>query len=223
MLGRFNRWDRGYSSNYFARLIKATIHRDAQTKIENLGFVKRYTAEFLGFTSSTALCDILNIPLLPFQETDALAKRYAVKFSDDLAAQTVIDVPDADLKFEVVLRDIDKSSVVSSYRSTANITRTVVLRFIVSEVDFSGGNDRQIINTVLRYSAGDKLAIRSREDDTPERDYVMFDRLIYRTLTTFLSGLIGSDESALADVNVKRSAMEPSLPKLSELLKRTRT
>jgi hypothetical protein len=93
-LERFNKWDQGFSSNYFARLTKATIHPDAQSKLAAYKIEQTLNAELLGFSSSSAICDNLNIPLLPFQENDALAKRYAVTFSDDLTAQGNIDIPD---------------------------------------------------------------------------------------------------------------------------------
>jgi hypothetical protein len=130
-LERFNKWDQGFSSNYFARLTKATIHPEAQTKLVAYKIEQTLNAELLGFSSSSAICDNLNIPLLPFQENDALAKRYAVTFSDDLTAQGNIDIPDADLKFEVVLRDVDKQVTVSSQKGVNIVKRTVVMRVIV--------------------------------------------------------------------------------------------
>ena len=35
-LGRFSKWDRGFSSNYFARLTQSTIHKDARVGLDSL-------------------------------------------------------------------------------------------------------------------------------------------------------------------------------------------
>lgn len=220
-LKRFNKWDQGFSSNYFARLTKATIHKDAQTKLNSFGIESQLTPELLGFSSSSALCDNLDIPLLPFQENDALGKRFAVKFSDDLAAQQLIDIPDADLRFEVVLRDVDKQRIDSTQRGVTIVRRSVVLRLMVYD-EYSNLPDKRLLNVLAMSTGEDRIPLQSTEDDTPERDLVFLDRLITRTLTQLLKGLATRNAQLLGSVEVKLSAVEPALPRLLELCMKTR-
>jgi hypothetical protein len=220
-LGRFNKWDQGFSSNYFARLTKASIHPDAQAKLASYKINQILNPELLGFSSSSAICDNLNIPLLPFQENDALAKRYAVKFSDNLAAQQEITIPDADLKFEVVLRDVDKKIIHSSQRGVTIIRRTLVIRFLAFD-EFSNDKDKRFLNVLAATTHEDRTPLNSTEDDTPERDLVFFDRLLTRTLANLLSGLAKRDAQTLAQAEVRFDAVAPAIPRLLELCAKTR-
>ena len=220
-LGRFNKWDQGFSSNYFARLTKASIHPDAQAKLASYKIDQILNSELLGFSSSSAICDNLNIPLLPFQENDALAKRYAVKFSDDLAAQQEITIPDADLKFEVVLRDVDKKIIHSSQRGVTIIRRTLVIRFLVFD-EYANEKDKRFLNVLAATTHEDRTPLNSTEDDTPERDLVFFDRLLTRTLGNLLSGLAKRDAQTLAQAEVRLDAVAPAIPRLLELCAKTR-
>lgn len=220
-LKRFNKWEQGFSSNYFARLTKATIHKDAADKLAAMKLQRLLSEEMLGFAASAALCDHLDIPLLPYQENDALAKRYAVKFSDDLSAQQQVEVPDADLKFELVLRDIDKQRIDSSQRGVTVVRRSVVLRLLVID-EFGGGRDKPLLNVLAASTGEDRIPLGSTEDDTPERDLVFLDRLISRTLSNLLTGLTKRDERLLAAAEVKLSAVGPALPRLAELCAKTR-
>lgn len=220
-LGRFNKWDQGFSSNYFARVTKSTIHKDAKDKLAAYRIQNVLTEELLGFSTSSYVCDNLDIPLLPFQENDALAKRYAVKFSDDLSAQQKINIPDADLKFEVVLRDLDKQVTVSTQKGVNIVKRTVVVRFIVFD-EFSNLPDKKILNVLASTTGEDRTPLNSNEDDTPERDLIFFDRLISRTLNNLLKGMATKNESQLASAEVKLSFVAPALPRLLELCAKTR-
>lgn len=219
--GRFNKWDQGFSSNYFARLTKSGIHKDAQAKLASYKITNIFNEELLGFSTSSALCDNLDIPLLPYQENDALAKRYAVKFSDDLAAQQEISIPDADLRFEILLRDLDKQMIHSTQRGVTIVRRTAVIRLVVFD-EFSDLPDKKILNVLAMSTGEDRIPLQSIEDDTPERDVVFFDRLITRTLSNLLRGLVTRDESTLAAAEVKLSFVAPALPRLLELCAKTR-
>lgn len=221
-LKRFNKWDQGFSTNFFARLTRASIHKDAAEKLRLLRINHTYNEEFLGFSASTSLCDNLNIPLLPYQESEALAKRYSVKFSNDLAAQGEISIPDADLRFELVLRHIDKRLTPSSQRGVTIIRRDVVLRLIVYD-EFSSLPEKKLLNVLAESTGEDRLPLDPREDDTPERDLVIFDRLISRTLSQLLQGLANRDEQILAAVEIKLSFVAPALPRLLELCAKTRS
>lgn len=220
-LGRFNKWDKGFSSNYFARLTRASIHDDVKGKLSTFGLQKTLTAELLGFSTSSALCDSLDIPLLPYQENDALAKRYAVKFSDSLTAQNKIEIPDADLKFEIVLRDLDKQVIHSSQRGVTILRRKVVVRMIVYD-EYSNLPDKKILNVLASSSGEDRIPLNSTEDDTPERDLVFYDRLLSQTFANLLRGMATQNENTLAQAEVKLSFVAPALPRLLELCAKTR-
>ena len=220
-LGRFNKWDQGFASNYFARLTKASVHAEAQAKLASYKIDQFLNHELLGFSSSSVICDNLNIPLLPFQENDALAKRYAVKFSDDLAAQHEIAIPDADLKFEVVLRDVDKKIIHSTQRGVTIIRRTLVIRFLIID-EFSSEKDKKILNVLAATTHEDRTPLNSTEDDTPERDLVFFDRLLSRTLVNLLRGMATRDAKTLALAGVKLDLVAPAIPRLLELCAKTR-
>ena len=163
----------------------------------------------------------MNIPLLPFQENDALAKRYAVKFSDDLSAQNEIAIPDADLKFEVVLRDLDKKIIHSTQRGVTIIRRTLVLRFLAID-EFANEKDKRFLNVLAASTHEDRTPLNSAEDDTPERDLVFFDRLLSRTLVNLLSGMAKRDPQTLAQAEVRLDAVAPAIPRLLELCAKTR-
>ena len=220
-LGRFNKWDRGFSSNFFARVTGSSIHKDAQTKLNAFKINSILNPELLGFSASSAICDNLDIPLLPFKENDALAKRYAVKFSDDLAAQQEIEIPDADFRFEIVLRDLDKELVHSSQRGVTIIKRTAVIRLIIFDM-FSSLPENKLLNVLAMSTSEDRIPLQSTEDDTPERDLVFYDRLITRTLTNLLKGLQSRNENTLAAAEVKLSQVAPALPRFAELCAKTK-
>jgi hypothetical protein len=220
-LGRFNKWDQGFSSNFFARLTSASVHKDVLPKLAAYKIHNVLNDELLGFMTSSALCDNLDIPLLPYQENDALSKRYAVKFTDDLAAQQQINIPDADLRFEIVLRDVDKQKTDSTQRGVTIVRRSVVIRLIVID-EFSSLPDKKLLNVLAMSTGEDRIPLQSTEDDTPERDLVFFDRLISRTLTNLLRGMVTRNASTLAAIEVKLSSLEPALPRLLELCAKTR-
>lgn len=220
-LGRFNKWDRGFSNSFFARLTAASIHKDAQAKLNNFKINEVLNTELLGFSASSSICDNLDIPLLPFKENDALAKRYAVKFTDDLAAQQEVEIPDADFRFEIVLRDIDKEITHSSQRGVTIVKRTAVIRLVIFDM-FSSLPENKLLNVLAMSTSEDRIPLQSTEDDTPERDVVFYDRLITRTLTNLLKGLITRNENTLAAAEVKLSVVAPALPRFAELCAKTK-
>jgi hypothetical protein len=221
-LSRFNKWGRGYKANYFARVTLAEIHKELLPKLEQLRIDKIFNREFVGFSASSSICDHLDVPLLPFQENDALAKRYAVKFTDDLRAQDVANIPDADLKFEVIIRDVEKQVVPSKQMGITIIRRQVVINFRVRD-GFSPSDAKPLFQTFA--AAGhdeDKIPHGSTEDDTPDRDVVFFDRLLTRTLSFLLRGIVANDPELLKQANVKYDVVAGSIPKLLELCAKTR-
>lgn len=219
-LGRFNKPGQNYASNFFAQLTRAEVHKDAQAKLAALGIEQQLNGELLGFASSATICDALNVPLLPFRENDALAKRYAVKFAGVNMAQDVAQIPDADLRFEVILRDIDKQVIPSRQKGITLLRRQAVLNFrVFNAFDLS----KPVLQTFAAVDPhDDKIPFDSKTDDTPERDLVFFDRLVTRTLSLLLQGLVKRDAQLLAQVDVKLDAVAPAIPRLLELIAKTR-
>lgn len=219
-LGRFNKPGQGYAGNFFAQLTRAEVHREALPKLAALGIDQKLNGELLGFSASSTICDALNVPMLPFRENDALAKRYAVKFSGVNIAQDVAQIPDADLRFEVILRDIDKQIIPSRQKGITILRRQVVLNFrVFSAFDLS----KPLLQTFAAVDPhDDKIPFDSNADDTPERDLVFFDRLVTRTLSLLLQGLARRDAKLLAAVDVKLDAVAPALPRLLDQIAKTR-
>ena len=219
-LGRFNKPGQGYSGNYFAQLTRAEVHKEALAKITTLGIEGMLNADLLGFSASSTICDALSVPMLPYRENDALAKRYAVKFSSVNAAQDVAQIPDADLRFEVILRDIDKQVIPSRQKGITILRRQVVLNFrVFNAYDLS----KPVLQTFAAVDPHeDKIPYDSKNDDTPERDLVFFDRLVTRTLSQLLQGLAKRDANLLAQVDVKLDAVAPAIPRLNEFLAKAR-
>ncbi len=222
-LGDFSKWNQSYSSNYFARVSRADFHPEAREKIKQLKAEHLFGKELVGYSASALICDLLDIPLLPFQENDALAKRYAVKFSNDLQAQdNKISIPDADLLFEVIIRDIDKQIIPSKQMGVTTIRRQVVVNFRVRNA-FDGEGAKPFFQTFAAANHDDdRIPHGSTEDDTPERDVVFFDRLLTRTLTFLLRGIVKKDQEELKKANVKYDSIAASIPRLQELCAKTR-
>ena len=219
-LGRFNKPGQSYSGNIFAQVTRAEVHKDAAAKLATMGVDGMLNGELLGFSASSTICDALNVPLLPFRENDALAKRYAVKFAGVNMAQDVAQIPDADLRFEVILRDVDKQVIPSRQKGITILRRQVVLNFrVFNAYDLS----KPLLQTFAAVDPhDDKIPFDSKADDTPERDLVFFDRLVTRTLSTLLQGLAKRDSNLLAQVDVKLDAVAPAIPRLNEFLAKAR-
>lgn len=219
-LGRFNKPGQGFAANFFAQLTRAEVHKEAQPKLAALGIENQLGGDLLGFSASSTICDALNVPMLPFRENDALAKRYAVKFAGVNIAQDVAQIPDADLRFEVILRDISKEIIPSRQKGITILRRQVVLNFrVFNAFDLS----KPVLQTFAAADPhDDKIPYDSKSDDTPERDLVFFDRLVTRTLTQLLQGLAKRDAQMLARVDVKLDAVAPAIPRFLEMIAKTR-
>ena len=214
-VSRFNKWDQGYSKNIFARLTKVDFHKDAKTKLTSYGVDKFFDDQFVGFLSSTYICDNLNIPLLPFRETDA-SFRYAALFKDSLKAQDTIKTPDADLRFEIIVRDTDKTLIPSRQSGVTIIRRKLVLNV---QAFF---DDVNILKTFTIVEDEDAIPYGSTEDDTPDRDLIFFERLLNSTLSNLFAGIVDKNPQALAKVSVKMDYLAPMIPRFIECCSKVR-
>jgi hypothetical protein len=220
-LGRFNKWNAGFRSNFFAKVTRASVGKIAQPKLIEYKVDNLLTPEFIGFEVSAAVCDGLNIPLLPFQENDALANRYATKFSESMVTQGSFTVPDPDLEFEVTLVDAIKEKVPSRQRGVITLKRQVVISF--RAFDKSSGSRIKFFQTLAAAPMDDDvISYGAPEDDTPERDFIFFDRLLYRTLSQLMAGILNKKADTLAAVGVNYDEVAGAIPKLLELCALTR-
>ena len=221
-LNQNSKKDNQYSANYFARLVKSEIHKDALSKLKAVNIEKFFNHELVGFTTSSAICENLNIPLLPYRENDALAKRYSVRFTDDLRVQDGVEIPDADLRFEIIIRDIDKELIPNMQKGITTIRRTLIVNFKIFAVD--GSNSAvQILQTIAYADPDeDKVPFNSKEEDVPDRDIVFYDRLLTRTLNFLFKGIKYNSADLLAKANVKHEKISDAIPKILELCSKTR-
>jgi len=211
------------SVNYFARVVKARVHPDAEVKLQKLNLQKSLTSQFIGFTSSSEICRHFEIPLLPYWKNDALANRYAVRFTEDLIAQNTIVIPDADLQFEVIVRDVEKELRPRMQFGVTEIRRLLVVDFRVYETDFATNQPKRLLRTIAYADSDiDKIPYEQSDYDTPDRDFVFFDRLFVRTMTFLLQGLAKNDPNILAKSNVKHAEVASLIPRINQLVQKTR-
>lgn len=223
-LARFNKWDTGFRSNFFAKVTRIAVGKIAQPKLLEYKLENLLTTEFIGFEVSAAVCDGLTIPLLPFQENDALAKRYATKFSESLMTQDAIVIPDTDLEFEVTLVDVIKEKIPSRQRGVITLKRQVVISFRAFERTGKAADARTKIFQTLAAAPmdDDVISYGAPEDDTPERDFIFFDRLLIRTLSQLMTGIVNKKADVLTAVGVNYDEVAASIPKLLQLCALTR-
>lgn len=221
VVNKLNNINDQWSSNYFARLTSVKFHAVVNEKLLQYKIQNFLNTEFIGFSASSSICEIFNIPLLPYQENDALAKRYAVKFTDDLMAQNTISIPDADLKFEIILRDIDKQLINNTQKGLTYIRRKLVIQLRVID-EFATTEDKVFFKTFAALEHDDKMPLGSTEDDTPERDVLFFERLFSKILSILLSGIQAKNYSALSQLGIQAASVEKQIPRLLELLNKTR-
>lgn len=223
-LGRFSKWREGYAPNYFARVVSATIGKKAQPKLAEHGIEKLLTAELLGFEASSVICDGFDIPLIPFQENDALAKRYATKFSESMAVQDALELPEIDLEFEVNLVDLTKEKIPSRQKGIITIKRQIALSFRAFDRVGKGPDGRNKILQSFAVSPihEDVFGYAESGDDTPDRDLIFFERLIYRTLRQLVEGLRKKDAARLSELGIKFEEIAPATATLLQFCEKAR-
>lgn len=213
-LGRFGKWNAGYSPNFFARVTSSKVTEGALTQLQEYKLDQKFNADFLGFQASAAICDGLDIPLLPFKETDALANRYATKFSESLITQDKIAIPNADLEFEVVLIKATKEKVPSRQQGIIYLKRRIIIGIRIFDRGLPA--DQQKILQVVAGAPEDSDIIRydQPDDDNPDRDFVFFDRLLYRTLSGLMKGIAKNDAETITSLGVNYDSIKDAIPKV---------
>ena len=212
-LSRFGKWNAGYSPNFFARVTSSKIGETATLQLQEYKLDQKFNADFLGFQASAAICDGLDIPLLPFKETDALANRYATKFSESLITQDKIIIPDADLEFEVLLIKATKEKVPSRQQGIIYLKRRIIIG--VRVFDKTSGQPEKILQ-VIAGAPEDSDIIRydQPDDDNADRDFVFFDRLLYRTLSGLMKGIAKNDAETITSLGVNYDSIKDAIPKI---------
>ena len=212
-LSRFGKWNAGYSPNFFARVTSSKIGETAIVQLQEYKLDQKFNADFLGFQASAAICDGLDIPLLPFKETDALANRYATKFSESLITQDKIVIPDADLEFEVLLIKATKEKVPSRQQGIIYLKRRIIIG--VRVFDKTSGQPEKILQVVAGAPEdSDIIRYDQPDDDNADRDFVFFDRLLYRTLSGLMKGIAKNDVKTITSLGVNYDSIKDAIPKV---------
>lgn len=212
-LSRFGKWNAGYSPNFFARVTISKVSEGALAQLQEYKLDQKFNADFLGFQASAAICDGLDIPMLPFKENDALANRYATKFSESLITQDRIAIPDADLEFEVVLIKATKEKVPSRQQGIIYLKRRIIIG--VRVFDKTSGQPEKLLQVVAGAPEdSDIIRYDQPDDDNPDRDFVFFDRLLYRTLSGLMKGIAKNDAEVITSLGVNYDSIKEAIPKV---------
>lgn len=222
-VSRFNKWDQGFASNIFARLTKVDFHKDAKEKLAGFKIDAKFDEDFIGFLSSTYICDNLNLPLLPFRETTDAMARFGAKYKDAMKVQGINQkgMPPADFRFEVVVRDINKVLTPSRQLGITVIRRKLVINFLAVFMD-DNNEPEKVLQTFAISEGEDKIPYGTLEDDTPDRDVIFFERLLSSILGNLLNGIVKKDPQLLAKVGVKFDFLAPSIPRFLECCNKVR-
>ena len=138
--------------------------------------------------------------------------------------QDTITLPDIDLEFEINLVDITKEKIQSRQKGVTFIRRQVIISFRAFERFDKGPDGRKKLLQTFAAAPVDEdvIGFDSVFDDTPQRDFVFFGRLISRTLNLLITGIALKDASRLESVNVKYGELVQNIPKLMDLCAKTR-
>ncbi len=194
------RWKQnGGASGFNIRVTSCTIHPDVAVKLKTWGIEKNISPTWLGHLASAAICEGLDVPVVPFAETQSLGN-YTYKFSDRLTAQNV-RMPsddDIDLRIHVSLRNMAREI---KYRN--QFERWEAARMIVLDIKVKDESNQDILAIRMGYQDEQPDALAREEDNSPARDAHFFDMAIYRGLNLFFSGVEKGDLNLLAKVMVK--------------------
>ena len=216
-LNRFGKWNAGFSTNVFAKVTLAKIGKAALPKLQEFKLTSLLNSNFIGFESSAAICDGLNIPLLPFQLNNALTYFESKYAGSEKVGGAINNPPQIDLGFEIILVDLIKEKIVSTQRGVIFLKRQIVINL---KINFWGD---KIFQTFAAAPVDeDIIGILMPEDDTPERDFIFFDRLLYRTLSLLTAGILNNDKKKLESLGVEYESVAASIPKILEVCKSLR-
>ena len=195
------RWkdsDRGFH----VRVMSSSIAPDVQAKLKTWGIVRNIGETWLGHLTSAAICEGLNIPVIPYVETQALGN-FTYKFSDRLIAQNVRlpEEADIDLRLQVTLRNIVRDV---KYRN--QYQRWEVSRAVVLDVKALDDRNEELVSLRMGYQDDQPDTLAREEDLVPARDAHFFDMAIYRGLLTLFSAIDKQDQAQLGKVFVKPNA-----------------
>ena len=199
------RWkDSGSGHNFNIRVMSSTIHPEAQSKLSSWGIAKNVNSTWLGHLASAAICEGLDVPVVPYEESHALGN-YTYTFSERLVAQNV-RLPgedDIDIRIHATLRNIGREI---KYRS--QLQRWEVTRMVVIDLRILDDRNEEIVALRLGYQDDQSDALAREEDNSAARDAHFFDMAIYRGLQTLFGGIDKNDKSLLAKVFVKPDAKQ---------------
>ena len=194
------RWkEAGAGHGFNIRIVSSTIHPEAQTKLTEWGIGKNVNATWLGHLASAAMCEGLEVPVVPYSENQALGN-YTYLFSERLVAQNVKlpEESDIDIRLHVSLRNVGREI---KYRS--QLLRWEAARMVVMNIRILDDSNEELVAVRLGYQDERADALAREEDNSPARDAHFFDMAIYRGLQTLFAGIEKNDGAMLAKVFVK--------------------
>lgn len=186
-------------SGFNIRVVDSSIHQDVSNKLKSWGIERNITPTWLGHLASAAICEGLDVPIVPFAETQSLGN-YTYKFSERLVAQNV-RMPaenDIDLRLHVSLRNISREI---KFRN--QFQRWEATRIVVFDIKVKDDRNEEIFSTRMGYQDDQPDALAREEDNSPARDAHFFDMAIYRGLLMLFSGIEKEDLGLLTKVFVK--------------------
>ncbi len=194
--------DTGAGRGFNVRVISSSIHPDASAKLKSWSIDRNVGSTWIGHLVSAAICEALDIPVVPFAENSALSN-FTYTFDDRLVAQNISLPPEADidLRVYVTLRNVGREI---KYRS--QLQRWEVIRMVVFDIRALDDRNEELLSTRMGFQdvLPDNLA--REEDNSPARDAHFFDMAIYRGLVAFFRAIDQDDKAALSKLYLKIDA-----------------
>jgi len=152
--------------------------------LKTWGIEKNISSTWLGHLASAAICEGLDVPVVPFAETQSLGNS-TYKFSDRLTAQNVRmpSEDDIDLRIHISLRNLARDI---KYRN--QFERWEATRMVVLDIKVKDDTNQDILTLRMGYQDEQPDALAREDDNSPARDAHFFDMAIYRGMSLFFPG-----------------------------------
>jgi hypothetical protein len=196
--------DSGAGRGFNVRVMSSSIHPDAGAKLNAWSIGRNIHANWMGHLVSAALCEALDIPVVPYAENTALGS-FTYTFDDRLVAQNVRlpEEADIDLKVHVTLRNVGREI---KFRS--QLQRWEVVRMVVFDVRVVDDRNEELVSTRMGFQDDLPDTLAREDDNSPARDAHFFDMAIYRGLVAFFRAIDRDDKAALSRLYVKVDATQ---------------
>jgi hypothetical protein len=181
------------------RVIQSSIALEVQAKLKEWGISGNLNADWLGHLTSAAMCEGLEVPVVPFAETKSL-NDFNYLFVNRLEAEkvTLPNISDIDIRVNVAFSKISREI---KYRT--QLQRWEVIRIIVIDLQVLNDRDDEIVSVRLGYQDPQPDVLSQEVDNSPSRDAHFYDMAIYRGLNSLFYGIDKEDHELLAKIYVK--------------------